>query len=388
MQGCYLVIRKVASRAYTWRDPVPEIRRAAQGKGQGKRKFDGNSLRAPTPVYIIKEIFSALQDRGFLPNRGERQPPQPTCEAKGRSRTLGFGIRLQRSESEGEGAEQDYVRTRATWAWAVGRVGESRESSVRPWAGAVRPRRAVGVAALPESRESRVGVAASRRLSDDPELLLFHSFSASSQRIPLPLSKEEEGGGGGGGGGGDRRMAASTNPSSSPCAACKLLRRKCLPGCIFSPYFPPEEPHKFANVHKVFGASNVTKLLNELHPHQREDAVNSLAYEAEARIKDPVYGCVGAISVLQRQVQRLQKELAGVRAELLRYTSGGMSPAGGFPVTPTSAGRAYYQHLQQQSLIGIPSFPNFLPSSSWNASSSNSSSGALNQREGGGRRSM
>ena len=48
--------------------------------------------------------------------------------------------------------------------------------------------------------------------------------------------------------------------------------------------------------------------------------MNSLAYEAEARIKDPVYGCVGAISVLQRQVIRLQKELDATNADLMRYT--------------------------------------------------------------------
>ncbi|KAL5718198.1 putative elongator complex protein 1 [Ranunculus cassubicifolius] len=112
---------------------------------------------------------------------------------------------------------------------------------------------------------------------------------------------------------------ASSSSSNSPCAACKFLRRKCMPGCIFAPYFPPEEPQKFANVHKIFGASNVTKLLNELLPHQREDAVNSLAYEAEARMKDPVYGCVGAISFLQREVHRLEKELEAANADLLRY---------------------------------------------------------------------
>ncbi|KAI9075591.1 hypothetical protein QN277_013736 [Acacia crassicarpa] len=115
-------------------------------------------------------------------------------------------------------------------------------------------------------------------------------------------------------------MASSSSYSNSPCAACKFLRRKCMPDCIFAPYFPPEEPQKFANVHKIFGASNVSKLLNEVQPHQREDAVNSLAYEAEARIKDPVYGCVGAISVLQRQVIRLQKELDATNADLIRYT--------------------------------------------------------------------
>lgn len=92
-----------------------------------------------------------------------------------------------------------------------------------------------------------------------------------------------------------------------------------MPGCIFAPYFPPEEPQKFVNVHKIFGASNVTKLLNDLLPHQREDAVNSLAYEAEARVRDPVYGCVGAISFLQRQVHRLQKELDSANADLIRY---------------------------------------------------------------------
>ncbi|KAJ8630248.1 hypothetical protein MRB53_023571 [Persea americana] len=137
---------------------------------------------------------------------------------------------------------------------------------------------------------------------------------------------------------------ASSSSSNSPCAACKFLRRKCMPGCIFAPYFPPEEPQKFANVHKIFGASNVTKLLNELLPHQREDAVNSLAYEAEARIKDPVYGCVGAISVLQRQVHRLQKELDAANADLFRYTchdmQAGLPPpaaASGFPPMHSAA---------------------------------------------------
>lgn len=116
-------------------------------------------------------------------------------------------------------------------------------------------------------------------------------------------------------------MASS---SSSPCAACKFLRRKCTSECVFAPYFPPDQPHKFANVHKIFGASNITKLLNELPMHQREDAVNSLAYEADARVKDPVYGCVGAISVLQRQVAQLQNELAIAHSDLARYASAGM----------------------------------------------------------------
>lgn len=109
-----------------------------------------------------------------------------------------------------------------------------------------------------------------------------------------------------------------------------------MPGCIFAPYFPPEEPQKFASVHKIFGASNVTKLLNELLPHQREDAVNSLAYEAEARMKDPVYGCVGAISFLQREVHRLEKELEAANADLLRYACNEIPTA--LPALPAGIG--------------------------------------------------
>lgn len=107
--------------------------------------------------------------------------------------------------------------------------------------------------------------------------------------------------------------------SNSPCAACKFLRRKCQPECAFAPYFPPDQPQKFANVHRIFGASNVTKLLNDLHPHQREDAVNSLAYEAEMRLRDPVYGCVGVISLLQHQLRQLQMDLYCAKSELSRF---------------------------------------------------------------------
>lgn len=124
-----------------------------------------------------------------------------------------------------------------------------------------------------------------------------------------------------------------------------------MPGCIFAPYFPPEEPQKFANVHKIFGASNVTKLLNELLPHQREDAVNSLAYEAEARVKDPVYGCVGAISVLQRQVQRLQKELDAANADLLRYACSEIPT--GLPVPPSLVSpMGTYQRIEYGRRVG------------------------------------
>ncbi|MEI4872885.1 hypothetical protein Q8G47_29615, partial [Klebsiella pneumoniae] len=41
--------------------------------------------------------------------------------------------------------------------------------------------------------------------------------------------------------------------------------------------------------------------LQELSVHQRGDAASNLFFEANARMRDPVYGCVGAISYLQNK---------------------------------------------------------------------------------------
>uniref|UniRef100_A0A7N0TM06 LOB domain-containing protein n=1 Tax=Kalanchoe fedtschenkoi TaxID=63787 RepID=A0A7N0TM06_KALFE len=47
----------------------------------------------------------------------------------------------------------------------------------------------------------------------------------------------------------------------SPCAACKILRRRCADKCVLAPYFPPTDPLKFTIAHRVFGASNIIKFL-------------------------------------------------------------------------------------------------------------------------------
>ncbi|KAL3520622.1 hypothetical protein ACH5RR_018771 [Cinchona calisaya] len=103
-----------------------------------------------------------------------------------------------------------------------------------------------------------------------------------------------------------------------PCAACKILRRRCSEKCVLAPYFPPSEPQKFTIVHKVFGARNVIRKLQEIPKQQRTDAVNSMVYEATARIRDPVYGCAGAVSLLQQQIMDLQEELAKAEAEMFK----------------------------------------------------------------------
>ncbi|XP_021904125.1 LOB domain-containing protein 21 [Carica papaya] len=140
--------------------------------------------------------------------------------------------------------------------------------------------------------------------------------------------------------------------SSSSCAACKFLKRRCSPNCIFAPYFRSDEPKKFAKVHKVFGASNVSKILIEVPEEQREDTVNSLAYEAEARLRDPVYGCIGAIALLQRKMVELQHDLAIARARLARYSAN--------PSSSSSYISVFNNHMAMPSFNDLPGYGGLL----------------------------
>lgn len=58
-------------------------------------------------------------------------------------------------------------------------------------------------------------------------------------------------------------------------------------------------------------------MFQDLPESQRADAVSSMVYEANARIRDPVYGCAGAICHLQKQVSELQAQLAKAQADVI-----------------------------------------------------------------------
>ncbi|KAG9449196.1 hypothetical protein H6P81_009161 [Aristolochia fimbriata] len=103
---------------------------------------------------------------------------------------------------------------------------------------------------------------------------------------------------------------------STRCAACKYLRRKCSEDCILAPHFPSSDPQRFANVHRIFGASNVTKTLQQLPPQARPAAAESMSFEAETRVRDPVYGCTAMIERLQREIYVKQCQLAKIQAQV------------------------------------------------------------------------
>ncbi|CAN0886295.1 LOB domain-containing protein 16 [Linum grandiflorum] len=122
--------------------------------------------------------------------------------------------------------------------------------------------------------------------------------------------------------------SSGSGGTGSPCGACKFLRRKCAADCIFAPYFCSEQgPTRFAAIHKVFGASNVSKLLLHLPAADRCEAVVTIAFEAQARLRDPVHGCVSHIFSLQHQVAYLQAQLMQLKSQMAAAHNGNYGPA-------------------------------------------------------------
>ncbi|KAK9134084.1 hypothetical protein Scep_013612 [Stephania cephalantha] len=105
--------------------------------------------------------------------------------------------------------------------------------------------------------------------------------------------------------------------NSTHCAACKYFRRRCPEDCILAPYFPSNNPQRFSCVHKIFGTSNITRMLEILPVHQRATAANCMYYEAERRVEDPVYGCVKIIERLEKEKNEMQRELAKTRSQIV-----------------------------------------------------------------------
>lgn len=54
----------------------------------------------------------------------------------------------------------------------------------------------------------------------------------------------------------------------------------------------------------------------QLPVHLRAEAADSLYYEAQCRIENPIYGCVGIITSLHQQINNAQIELAKVQADI------------------------------------------------------------------------
>ncbi|KAK4760786.1 hypothetical protein SAY87_005679 [Trapa incisa] len=104
-------------------------------------------------------------------------------------------------------------------------------------------------------------------------------------------------------------LTNSSTGQTQACAACKFQRRKCAPDCILAPYFPHDRTRQFQNAHRLFGVSNITKIIKNLGPIEKDEAMRTIIYQSDARAYDPVGGCYGIIRDLQRQIDLCQAEL-------------------------------------------------------------------------------
>ncbi|KAK4486780.1 hypothetical protein RD792_006641 [Penstemon davidsonii] len=94
----------------------------------------------------------------------------------------------------------------------------------------------------------------------------------------------------------------------SACAACKYQRKKCRPDCILRTHFPSTRSENFKAVQKIFGISNMTKMIKGVNSQEAQDEVTkSLNWEAEMWAQDPVHGPYGYFKRQQEELEALKE---------------------------------------------------------------------------------
>ncbi|KAI8022950.1 LOB domain-containing protein 33 [Camellia lanceoleosa] len=111
----------------------------------------------------------------------------------------------------------------------------------------------------------------------------------------------------------------------SSCGACKFLRRRSTSECVFAPYFNYNEAAAhFAVVHKVFGASNVSKLLTNLPMNDRREAAITISYGIArsdlwlcfSNVCTPTTGFLCMVASLQEEIETLGIQMANLTVDV------------------------------------------------------------------------
>uniref|UniRef100_A0A7N2KZZ3 LOB domain-containing protein n=2 Tax=Quercus lobata TaxID=97700 RepID=A0A7N2KZZ3_QUELO len=139
-------------------------------------------------------------------------------------------------------------------------------------------------------------------------------------------------------------ISQMTLTTKSACAACKYQRRKCEKDCPLAPFFPAEEFKSFQYAHRLFGVSNIMKILKQVHPADREKAMRSVKYESKMWAKFPNTGCYGIVQQLQLQLQEATGELQSLLPDLVRIYKH-YSPPSQLPLDITYL-KSQWQHQQ------------------------------------------
>lgn len=107
--------------------------------------------------------------------------------------------------------------------------------------------------------------------------------------------------------------------TTQACAACKYQRKRCTPECVLAPYFRPEHPLVFKNAHKLFGVRNILRILKQVNPLDKSEAIQSITYEANMRGQFPVHGCLTVICDLRFKIMQAEEELSSILTQLAFY---------------------------------------------------------------------
>ncbi|KAE9616904.1 hypothetical protein Lal_00034569 [Lupinus albus] len=119
-------------------------------------------------------------------------------------------------------------------------------------------------------------------------------------------------------------MQRSNDVMHPACAACKHQRKKCNEKCVLAPYFPSSRTAEFDAVHKVFGVSNITKLIKNVEVEDQRMVVDSLIWEACCRQRDPIQGAYGEFTKIYYQYKKVFNELQifkGQNHQIMQFPS-------------------------------------------------------------------
>ncbi|CAN1120977.1 LOB domain-containing protein 22 [Linum perenne] len=160
---------------------------------------------------------------------------------------------------------------------------------------------------------------------------MTHPPDHSAQRAPSSSSLSPGSGGG-----------------SQACAACKYQRRKCAADCPLAPHFPPNHHKEFYNAHKLFGVSNMLKIIRDVTPNHRSLAMKTIIHEANVRALDPVGGCYHVILRLQYQIKLLEAQLDLLLRQLAYFQSFPQDPHGDVMAMGLHSLIEFEQHEHEQ----------------------------------------
>ncbi|GLT54190.1 hypothetical protein SLA2020_274090 [Shorea laevis] len=115
------------------------------------------------------------------------------------------------------------------------------------------------------------------------------------------------------------------------------------PGLSSRHIFPPHQQKDFLNAHKLFGVSNILKIIKNLGPQEKGVAMSSIILKPMPRQR-PVGGCYRILSTLQRQIAHYKAERDLVLQQLAICRA-------------TLAGQAQNLSLDPLSMYSVSQFP-------------------------------